>query len=214
MALLMPGRPRSSAAADPYEDWAPYYPPAAHNALMRAEEAAVMALLPAVEGRTVLDAGCGSGRYARLVAARGAAPVICLDRSAAMIQRVQSSLRRIRADFCALPIAARSIDVVVSGLALVDVPDLGRALREWSRVLRPGGVALCSTLHPRGAALGWARTFDTPAGGGCLPAFWHSLEDVRTACSSGQLEIDAVSEPALERSSLEPVALIVRARRY
>jgi malonyl-CoA O-methyltransferase len=180
---------------------------------MRAEEAALLALLPAVEGRTVLDAGCGTGRYARLVAARGAGRVICLDRSAAMIQRVESSVRRIRADFCALPIAARSIDVIVSGLALVDVRDLGGALREWSRVLRPGGVALCSTLHPRGAALGWARTFDTPAGGGCLPAFWHSLDDVRAACSSGQLEIDAVAEPALDQSSGEPVALVVRARR-
>jgi malonyl-CoA O-methyltransferase len=130
-----------------------------------------------------------------------------------MLGRAAGSLPRIRADFTALPLIAGSFDVVVSGLALMDVPDLARALAEWSRVLRPHGVVLCSTIHPRGQELGWTRTFETPAGKGRLPAYWHSLADFRAACAHSSLAIDAVVEPAIETLPLEPVALVVRAHR-
>jgi malonyl-CoA O-methyltransferase len=175
----------SAVVDDPYRDWAPFYPPTAHNALMHVEERAMLSLLPDVTGRLVLDAGSGTGRYAPLVAACGAARVICVDRSASMLLSATTAAHRIRADFAALPVASATFDLVVSGLALMDVPDLTRAFTEWSRVLRPRGVVLCSTLHPRGEALGWTRTFDTPAGKGRLPAHWHSLAGFRSACGAG-----------------------------
>src|SRR3546814_10942320 len=47
-----------------YSLWAPSYPPRAHNPVMQAEERAMLALMPdTLHGKTVLDAGCGSGRY-------------------------------------------------------------------------------------------------------------------------------------------------------
>jgi malonyl-CoA O-methyltransferase len=197
---------------DPYREWAPFYPPAAHNALMEVEEHAMLALLPAVAGRRVLDAGGGTGRYAHLMTARGACQVICVDRSASMLRYAVVSCRT-RADFAALPIASGSLDLVISGLALMDVVDLTSVFLEWSRVLTPGGAVLCSTLHPRGERLGWTRTFDTPAGQRRLPAFWHSLADVRSACARAALTIDAIAEPALEGAPHAPVALVVRAFR-
>ncbi len=48
---------------DAYARWAEAYPPQAHNALMRAEEQAVRALLPALDGQIVLDLACGTGRW-------------------------------------------------------------------------------------------------------------------------------------------------------
>jgi malonyl-CoA O-methyltransferase len=69
---------------DPYADWAPTYPPYPHNALMEVEQMVVMSLLPPVSGRRVLDVGCGTGRYMRLVGALGA-EVVGVDLSAAML---------------------------------------------------------------------------------------------------------------------------------
>jgi malonyl-CoA O-methyltransferase len=204
---------RASRVDDPYREWAPFYPPTAHNALMQVEQTAMLSLVPRVAGQSALDAGSGTGRYAHLLRKRGAARVICVDRSASMLECAARSLQQVRADFASLPIATASLDLVVSGLALMDVPDLAGTLSEWARVLRPGGVVLCSILHPRGQALGWMRTFETPRRAGRLPAYWHSLADFRSACAHAALEIDASAEPALESSPCEPVALVVRARR-
>src|SRR5687768_3085204 len=69
-----------------YALWAATYPPRPHNALMEVEHETVLALVPDVRGLTVLDAGCGSGRYLHVLAGRGAR-AIGIDLSAAMLER-------------------------------------------------------------------------------------------------------------------------------
>ena len=115
---------------------------------------------------------------------------------------------------CRLPTA--SLDVVVSGLALMDVPDLGRAAAANGRACcSHGGVVLCSTLHPRGRALGWTRTFETPrrarATAGVLALARRTFD---RPARTRRCEIDASAEPGARVASPgEPVALVVRARR-
>ncbi|MGQ0736869.1 MAG: class I SAM-dependent methyltransferase [Acidobacteriota bacterium] len=198
--------------ADPYEVWAPSYPPWPHNALMEVEQAAVLDLLPDMEGLTALDAGCGTGRYTHLLLERGARRVVGVDRSAAMLDRSVAGLIRLRADLAALSLRDESFDVIVSGLALADVADLPKVVHEWARVLRPGGVVVMSTLHPRGQALGWRRTFDSPRGPGALEARWHTVASMRHACQAAGLSVEVVVEPSLGGEDNRPVALVVRAR--
>jgi 2-polyprenyl-3-methyl-5-hydroxy-6-metoxy-1,4-benzoquinol methylase len=47
-------------AREAYALWARDYAAEAHNAFMRIEQQAMLALLPDVAGKTVLDVGCGS----------------------------------------------------------------------------------------------------------------------------------------------------------
>jgi malonyl-CoA O-methyltransferase len=213
--LIVPGITPSTE--DPYAAWAASYPPRAHNPLMEVEQAAVIELLPPVQGARVLDAGCGTGRYCDVLAAAGAARVVGLDRSPAMLRRAARATCRLRADLARLPLADASFDLVLSGLVLPDVPELTPVLGEWARVLRPGGLVICSTLHPRGRELGWTRTFDTATGAQALPAFWHTLQDLGTAFNALGLRIEAFSEPCLDARHQVgprlPVALVVRARR-
>jgi malonyl-CoA O-methyltransferase len=196
---------------DQYAAWAPAYPPHAHNALMEVEQAALLELLPPVAGRTVLDAGCGTGRYTRLLAALGAR-VIGVDLSSAMLGRARSlELPVVRADMCALPLGTASCDVVVSGLAIADVSEFARVAREWARVLRPRGVVVYSTLHPIGEQLGWRRTLESREGPYTLPAHWHTRDDQRRDCHDAGLDIEAINEPSLGHRGA--VAMVVRARR-
>ena len=197
---------------DLYADWASSYPPFAHNALMEVEQAVVLALLPAVGRSRVLDAGCGTGRYARLLRARGAA-VVGIDLSHAMLTRARGiGAPLVRGDVAALPLAAATFDLVLSGLCVVDVPALPPVLTEYARVLRAGGVVVYSTLHPRGQALGWTRTYHAADGTRTLPAHWHTRADHEQACARARLDIEAIEEPALTPGT-EGVAMIVRARR-
>jgi malonyl-CoA O-methyltransferase len=197
---------------DQYAAWAPAYPPHAHNALMEVEQAALLELLPPVAGRVVLDAGCGTGRYTRLLAALGAR-VIGVDLSSAMLGRARNlELPLVRGDMCALPLGTASCDVVVSGLAIADVSEFARVAREWARVLRPRGVVVYSTLHPIGEQLGWTRAFESLEGPCTLPAHWHTRDDQCRDCRDAGLEIEAIKEPSLGHRR-GAVAMVVRARR-
>ena len=83
-----------------YDEWAPNYPPEAHNPLMRIEQAAMLRLLPPVRGLRALDLACGTGRYSRILTDRGAASITALDFSWRMLAGLRSqpvSLRPVRA---------------------------------------------------------------------------------------------------------------------
>jgi malonyl-CoA O-methyltransferase len=196
-----------------YAWWAETYQPRPHNALMEVEHETVLALLPDVRGLTTLDAGCGSGRYLQVLAARGAR-AIGMDLSAAMLSRARQTTTRIaRADLRALPFDGMSIDLIVCGLALGDVPELESALAEIARVLRPGGHVVYSVVHPAGEAAGWSRTFESAGRRLAIDGFWHSLERHRQACASAKLTIEEWREPALAAVPGPPAVLVVRARR-
>jgi SAM-dependent methyltransferase len=106
-------------------------------------------------GSLVLDAGCGNGRHALPLAGAGY-KVVGLDRSLMLLaaaQRATRGARRphlVRGSYTTLPFAPRSIDVVLClGTALGYLGDEAdrAALREFRRVLAPGGRLVIETLH-------------------------------------------------------------------
>lgn len=198
---------------DAYAVWAPEYPPRPHNALMVIEQETVLSLLPDLTGVTLLDAGCGTGRYLEQTRALGARAV-GVDLSSTMLAHARAgSGSLIRADLRALPIHAASVDVVVCGLALGDVPDLERAVAELACVLRPGGCLVYSVVHPSGAAAGWSRSFDAGGRRVAIASCWHTAADHRRACAAAGLVITEWEEPRLAAAGTSPVVLVVRAVR-
>lgn len=117
------------------------------------ERPAVEALVGDVDGRHVLDAGCGPGILAERLAIRGAT-VTALDVSDEMVRlaaaRLGSRARVRRADLAdRLPwLGPTSFDVVVASLVLHYLRDWSVPLAEFRRVLRPGGRLVVSTHHP------------------------------------------------------------------
>lgn len=196
-----------------YALWAPTYPPRAHNPLMALEQQTVLSLLPPLDGLTVLDAGCGSGRYLRELQSLGV-HAIGVDLSPAMLSRARQVSGRIaRGDICALPLASAAVDAIVCGLALSDVPKLEAALAELARVLRPGGCIVYSVVHPIGATQGWSRTFDVGRRSIAIDSYWHGVARHRKACLSAGLEVNAWQEPVLPEAPDHPAVLVVRAVR-
>ena len=135
------------------------------NPMIALEQDAMARLLPPLDGLRVADLGCGTGRCAKRALAAGARHVYAIDLSAGMAGAVASRYREeerlsaIRGDMQSLPFPSDSLDGVLSGLALGYAPRLERALSEVARVLRPGGFALLSDLHPVGPSLGWEREY-------------------------------------------------------
>jgi SAM-dependent methyltransferase len=112
-------------------------------------------LLGDVAGRRVLEIGCGSAPCARWLRTAGA-DVVALDLSAGMLARA-AELNRVtgidvplvQADAATLPLTDGSMDLACSAFGgLPFVAEIGAALREVARVLRPGGRFVASVNHP------------------------------------------------------------------
>lgn len=108
-------------------------------------------------GMGLLDVATGTGLCARAAASLGASSteIVGLDRSFAMLRESRKflSLQLVRGLAERLPLEDRRFDFLTMGYALRHVSDLGRAFREYYRVLKPGGkVLLLEITRPRSRA--------------------------------------------------------------
>ncbi|HYI38045.1 MAG TPA: methyltransferase domain-containing protein [Thermoleophilaceae bacterium] len=121
------------------------------NGLSPIKQGQVRGLAPA-PGRRVLDAGCGRGEVL-LACARAGADVAGLDYSEAAVEITKEVLAEVpdadvrRGDVTALPWANASFDAVLFGDVIehLDPDQAVAAIREFRRVLRPGGTLLVHT---------------------------------------------------------------------
>jgi trans-aconitate methyltransferase len=120
--------------------------------------------LEAPPGQRWLDVGCGTGALSQAILKRSApASLIGIDPVEPFIARASAVLTDPRASFrlgsaAATGLADRATDVVVAGLVLNFVPDVGAALDEWRRVLAPGGV-VGAYVWDYGRGMGFIRLF-------------------------------------------------------
>ena len=158
--------PPATDVANAYDRWASSYD--ADKNATRDLDAIVMRRAPLLlEGRDVLELGCGTGKNTTFLAEH-AQSVLAVDFSEGMIARAHeriatSNVRFLRHDVREVwPVPSASVDVVVANLILEHVHDLAIVYFEAARVLRPGGQFFCCELHPHRQLLGGQAQFTDP----------------------------------------------------
>lgn len=110
-------------------------------------------LLDKVEGKRILDAACGPGKYAEILLERGAA-VTGVDLSPKMIDEAIKRNGQ-HGDFFVHDLekpfetfSDGSFDVILCALAMHYLENWDPTIREFYRLLKPGGALVISIEHP------------------------------------------------------------------
>lgn len=182
-------------------------------------------LLP-LPGQATLELGCGEGRVARDLTARGHR-VTAVDASPTLVQaamQAHADGHYVVADAVDLPFQDCAFDLVVAYNSLMDVQDMPSAVREAARVLKPGGRLCVCVTHPladagrfaareadapfviEGSYFGRRRVDETVQRDGLEMTFrgWtYPLEHYSRALEQAGMHIEALREPQLPAEEAE-----------
>jgi SAM-dependent methyltransferase len=200
-----------------YDQWAPVYDDDG-NPLMALEEPLLRAAVGDVRGLSVLDLGCGTGRHAIWLAGRGAS-VTAVDFSDGMLAKARGkpgagAIRFVAHDLHdPLPFPPGTFDLVVSGLVLEHLRELTGFFGQSLTVIKPGGRAVVSAMHPAMFLRGSQARFTDPQSGeviqpGSLP---HTVGDFVMAALTAGYRLDGIDEYAPDS---EFAARFPRAEKY
>lgn len=138
--------PSGTFDAERYDRW--FERPWGHHAFAVERDALLSALGP-LDGRELLELGCGTGRFTAAFEDAGAR-VTGVDNDPAMLAlaatRIDASL--LLTDAHALPLPDDTFDVAVAVTLLEFADDPQRIVDELARVTRPGGRIAVATLNP------------------------------------------------------------------
>ena len=142
------------APADAFDLWSIAYDEQVTNPLLLIDDDLVDRLLANVplEGKVIVDVGCGTGRlWPRLLAVRPK-HLVGYDLSVGMLARLRAKHPDAdlhRATSHLLPDTQdESCDLVISTLTFGYIADAEGAFKEWARVLKPAGHVVVTDFHP------------------------------------------------------------------
>lgn len=177
-----------------FDLWSRFYDaPLVQRLTYRPEQDAVLEGLRRVAHGQVLDVGCGTGLLAdRIARELSGASVVGCDFSRGMLSQAGRNARRaafVQGNALALPFRQASFEAVVSTEAFHWFPDQDAALREFYRVLSPGGHLFVSFINPPLESMSRAgRRLSRLVG---EPARWPTRARMRTSTEKAGFRVES-----------------------
>jgi len=121
----------------------------------------LLSMVHPLEGKVVVDLGIGTGalafralelnRPSRMIGIDFSAPGLCAARAVSRSERFRDfDVELLRADLESIPLAARSVDVILSQATVNLLPNKAIAFREMARIARPGArMAISDAFRTR-----------------------------------------------------------------
>jgi SAM-dependent methyltransferase len=176
----------------------------------------VVELAAPLEGKSVVDVGCGTGNAA-LLAAEAGARVTGVDPAQRLLDvaSADAARRGLDATFtvgeaAAIPLPDASMDVVLSVFGVIFAPDPKAAAADLARVRAPKGRILLAAWVPEGAISRAARLMrqvvaEVKDQTGARPPFpWHETDAVRELFAPYGLSVsERMHEISFEAASAE-----------
>ena len=217
MTSTVPSAPTDATGWSGYFDaYAPNYDSAAFSgagleAISARDLRSVRVALSGIAPGRVLDAGAGTGRVTGELLATGWS-VVALDASNEMLNQLRRAHPEVETVEAALgnPLAFESdtFDAAVAMRVLKYVDDMGYALRELARVVRPGGSVVVEFANARSCAR---------FGYGTAPIHLVSVREIERLVGAAGLVVDSfivgprLPQPVWERARTDRAARLATA---
>lgn len=117
------------------------------------EQPAVRSLISNLDGKRVLDLGCGTGNFAMYCVKKGAAKVVGVDISEKMIERAKNFNHHEKITYICTAMeefeyTGSYFDLVTSSLAIGYIKDYDGICAKISKLLKKNGECIISLEHP------------------------------------------------------------------
>ncbi|SEN96843.1 Methyltransferase domain-containing protein [Mesobacillus persicus] len=204
------------------------------------EQPAIKSLMPSLEGKSVLDLGCGNGQFASYCVDRGASKVLGVDISKKMLELAKQENNHEKIEYLCSPIedldlSNQTFHVIVSSLAIHYIKDYSNLIKTITKLLAKDGEFIFSTEHPivtarkdmdnwvkdeEGNKLHWA--FDNYQEEGQRKQRWHidgvikyhrTISTLVNTLIINGLNIKNILEPQSTPAGLEQMPKLVNERR-
>ena len=202
------------------------------------EQPTMEKLLPDLQGKTVLDLGCGYGKNCLDFIQKGAERVVGIDVSEKMLAVARSKYSHKKIEYLTMDIDNVSLlnekfDFIYSSLAFHYVEDFSKLAINLHKLLDEDGRLLFSQEHPLVTATIDGKqhynkdgngnycsfTFSNYGQGGRRDTFWYmdgvikyhrTLGEIVTALANANFIIETVSEPLPSKTALEKMPSLVK----
>jgi ubiquinone/menaquinone biosynthesis C-methylase UbiE len=142
----------------------------ANNPMLELESRVVGALLApggdtrSLQGCSVCELGCGTGRWLQWLAQRKVGTLVGVDQSPSMLQcaarKLGSRAQLIRDGFASRQVGCASYDLVIVSFVVGYVADLGMLSAQIARITKPNAKVVISDIHPETyRKRKWKRSF-------------------------------------------------------
>ena len=150
-----------------YDRWAASYS-LESNPIKTLSDDLVEKMLPPLDGKSVLDAGCGAGKFCVYAEKHHARAVSGMDLSPKMVEEARRkcpSGNFTADDLSQVTLPANSYDIIICALVLAHVQPLAPVLDKLIGAMDRGGVLIITDFHPFLTLMRAKRTFRDPISG-------------------------------------------------
>lgn len=117
------------------------------------EQPAIKSAISSLNGKTVLDLGCGNGQFAKYCVDNGALKVTAVDISRNMIEQANNENKHDKIEYICTPIEDLEIknqkfDIIISSLMAHYIEDYTGLIEKVASLLDTNGEFIFSTEHP------------------------------------------------------------------
>ncbi len=184
--LIRRFRTREIIPSKAYNKWASTYDAQPDNPILFLDNLLFKELLEQtdLQRKSVVDIGCGTGRYWEELSRQNVAGLIGYEASTEMLNKIRQKYPTektyLHRDNTLKELNDGSCDVLISTLVIAHIRNLPAEWREWNRVLKNKGEIIITDFHPIALQRGANRSFMHNGQLIYIKNYIHTLDKVRS----------------------------------
>jgi malonyl-CoA O-methyltransferase len=198
---------------DAYNKWAASYA-VEKNPIKNFSDELIEKFLPELNDKSVLDLGCGTGKFCRLAEHQGAHTIHGIDLSPEMIAKCKELPGRstFECDDVSSVKLTATFDVVICSLVLGHIEHLRPTLIKITNAVKPGGMLILTDFHPFLTLSNSRRTFVDLSTGKQFEVkhYLHLFGEYLGILQEQGMSVENFEEPLYRKT---PVVFAIKARK-